>query len=63
MTQDEEIEFERLKIARDSLLLTVANLRGQIETLNAMYEVASKQRDVLMDEQRAQIAIIRGRMQ
>ena len=63
MTQDEEIEFERLKIARDSLLLTVANLRGQIETLNAMYEVASKQRDELMDEQRAQIAIIRGRMQ
>ena len=63
MTQDEMIEFDRLKTARDSLLLTVANLRGQIETLNAMYEVASKQRDELMDEQRAQIAIIRGRLQ
>ena len=31
MTQEETIEFERLKTARDSLLLTVANLRGQIE--------------------------------
>ena len=35
MTQDEEIEFERLKTARDSLLLTVANLRGQLETIAA----------------------------
>jgi hypothetical protein len=31
-------------------------LQGQIETLGAMYELASKQRDVLMDEQRAQVA-------
>jgi len=35
MTKDEEIEFERLKTARDSLLLTVANLRGQLETIAA----------------------------
>jgi len=35
MTQEEEIEFERLKTARDSLLLTVANLRGQLETIAA----------------------------
>jgi hypothetical protein len=35
MTQDEEIEFERLKTARDALLLTVANLRGQLETIAA----------------------------
>ena len=35
MTQDEMIEFERLKTARDSLLLTVANLRGQLETIAA----------------------------
>jgi uncharacterized coiled-coil DUF342 family protein len=33
MTQDEAIEFDRLKTARDSLLLTVANLRGQLETI------------------------------
>jgi len=63
MTENEEIEFERLKTARDALLLTVANLRGQIETLNAMYELASKQRDQLMDEQRSKIAAMRGRMQ
>ena len=35
MTQDEEIEFHRLKTARDSLLLMVANLRGQLETIAA----------------------------
>ena len=35
MTDDETIEFERLKTARDSLLLTVANLRGQLETIAA----------------------------
>ena len=38
-------------------------LQGQIETLGAMYELASKQRDALMDEQRAQIAAMRGRVQ
>ena len=35
MTQDEEIEFHRLKTARDSLMLLVANLRGQLETIAA----------------------------
>ena len=38
-------------------------LQGQIETLGAMYELASKQRDALMDEQRAQVAAMRGRIQ
>ena len=38
-------------------------LEGQIQTLHAMYELASKQRDQLMDEQRAQVAAMRGRMQ
>ena len=38
-------------------------LEGQIQTLNAMYEVASKQRDSLMDEQRAQVEAMRGRVQ
>jgi hypothetical protein len=38
-------------------------LQGQIETLHAMYELASKQRDVLMDEQRAQVEAMRGRIQ
>ena len=38
-------------------------LEGQIQTLHAMYELASKQRDQLMEEQRAQIAAMRGRVQ
>jgi len=41
----------------------IKNLRGKIETLHAMYELAVKQRDYLMDEQRAQVAAMRGRMQ
>jgi len=36
MTPDEMmVEYERVKTARDSLLLTVANLRGQLETIAA----------------------------
>ena len=38
-------------------------LQGQIETLNAMYEVVVKQRDYLMDQQRAQVEAMRGRVQ
>ena len=38
----------------------IKNLRGEIETLGAMYELASKQRDALMDEQRAQVAAWRA---
>ena len=41
----------------------IKNLRGKIETLYAMYEVVTKQRDYLMDEQRAQVAAMRGKMQ
>jgi hypothetical protein len=35
MTQEEEIEFDRIRTARDSLMLMVANLRGQAETIAA----------------------------
>ena len=63
MTDDETIEFERLKTARDSLLLTVANLRGDISTLHALYEQACKQCDELMDEQRSMVAAMRGKLQ
>ena len=41
----------------------IKNLRGKIETIYAMYELAVKQRDYLMDEQRAQVAAMRGRIQ
>jgi archaellum component FlaC len=36
---------------------------GHIETLHAMYELATKQRDYLMDQQRAQVEAMRGRVQ
>jgi hypothetical protein len=38
-------------------------LQGQIETLHAMYELASKQRDYLMEQQNAQVAAMKGAMQ
>ena len=38
-------------------------LQGQIETLYAMYELAIKQRDYLMEQQNAQVAEMRGKMQ
>ena len=41
----------------------IKNLRGRVETIYAMYELATKQRDYLMDEQRAQVAALRGRVQ
>jgi hypothetical protein len=40
-----------------------ARLQGRIETLYAMYQLASKQRDYLMDQQRAQIEALHGRIQ
>jgi hypothetical protein len=41
----------------------IKKLRGEIETLYAMYEVVTKQRDYLMDQERAQVAAMRGRIQ
>ena len=38
-------------------------LRGQIETLGAMYELASRQRDELMAQQRADLETMRRKMQ
>ena len=38
-------------------------LEGQIETLDEMYKLASRQRDELMDQQRAQVAQMRGQLQ
>ena len=40
-----------------------AKMQGEIETLYAMYELASKQRDYLMEQQNAQVAAMRGKMQ
>jgi hypothetical protein len=38
-------------------------MQAKIETLHAMYELATKQRDYLMDQQSAQVAAMRGRVQ
>ena len=38
-------------------------VRGQIETLGAMYELAAKQRDELMAQQKADIEAMRRKMQ
>lgn len=38
-------------------------LEGQLETLDEMYKLASRQRDELMDQQRAQVETLRGRIQ
>ena len=38
-------------------------MQAKIETLNAMYEVAVKQRDYLVEQQRAEIAAMYGKMQ
>jgi len=41
----------------------IKKLRANIKTLDAMYEVVVKQRDYLMDQERAQVESIRGRIQ
>lgn len=41
----------------------IKKLRANIQTLDAMYELAVKQRDYLMDQQRAQVEAMRGRVQ
>jgi len=41
----------------------IERLQEGAETLHAMYEQACQQRDQLMDQQSAQIAAMRGRMQ
>jgi hypothetical protein len=38
-------------------------LQGQIETLDEMYKLVCRQRDELMDQQRAQVAQMRGQLQ
>ena len=67
MAQETGVTAERVRdLVNFAALVASAErekLEGQIQTLNAMYEVASKQRDALMDEQRAQVAAMRGRIQ
>jgi len=41
----------------------IKKLRANIKTLDAMYELATKQRDYLMEQQRAEVAAMYGKMQ
>lgn len=41
----------------------IGKLLGQIETLHDMYVQVCSQRDELMDQQRAQVAAMRGQVQ
>jgi hypothetical protein len=58
-----ERQYHIMDFAKRVAQLEREKIRGEIETLYAMYELASKQRDYLMDEQRAQVAAMRGKMQ
>ena len=40
-----------------------AEMQERIDTLHAMYELVCKQRDELMDQQRAMVAAMRGQLQ
>ena len=72
MTRDEIKELiEDLRLNHEfcpkEVILQAADelekMQQGIDTLHAMYEQASRQRDELMDQQRAQIAAMRGRIQ
>jgi archaellum component FlaC len=72
MTQDEiKALIEDLRLNHEfcpkEVILQAADelerMQQGIDTLHAMYEQASRQRDELMDQQRAQIAAMRGRIQ
>jgi hypothetical protein len=78
MTQDEIIDMwhaangVKIKGAEYDVVATFAQLvarherekvKMQLETLGRMYELASSQRDELMDQQRAQVAALRGKIQ
>lgn len=58
MMQHELVAFAKMVAERER-----EKSQGRIETLNAMYELVTRQRDELMDQQRAQIAAMRGRIQ
>jgi archaellum component FlaC len=72
MTQDEiKALIEDLRLNHEfcpkEVILQAADelerMQQGIDTLHALYEQASRQRDELMDQQRAQIAAMRGRIQ
>ena len=72
MTQNEiKVLVEDLRLNHEfcpkEIILQAADelerMQQGIDTLHALYEQACRQRDELMDQQRAQIAAMRGRIQ
>jgi hypothetical protein len=72
MTQDEiKALIEDLRLNHEfcpkEVILQAADelerMQQGIDTLQVMYTMASNQRDELMDQQRAQVAAMRGRIQ
>ena len=72
MTQDElKVLIEDLRLNHEfcpkEVILQAADelerMQQGIETLHAMYEQTSRQRDELMDAQRSMVTAMRGRMQ
>ena len=58
---DEWAQLERFaKLVADK---KEAEMQERIDTLHAMYELVCKQRDELMDQQRAMVAAMRGQIQ
>jgi hypothetical protein len=56
--------YGRLKEERDAGREEARQeMQGRVETLDEMYKLASRQRDELMDQQRAQVEAMRGRIQ
>ena len=63
--------MNKVTFDEDTLTLLVAEAveqerkkwEGKVETLIAMYDLAVSQRDYLMDQQRAQVEAMRGRVQ
>jgi hypothetical protein len=59
MDCDEEV----LRLVNKAIEAEHKVMQAKIETLYAMYELAVKQRDYLMDQQSAQVEAMRGRVQ
>jgi archaellum component FlaC len=62
----EDLRLNHEFCPKDAILQAADELERMqqgIDTLHTMYEQACRQRDELMDQQRAQVAAMRGRIQ
>ena len=54
---------EGFEVGKSAAQKELREMQDRIETLYEMYQQACQQRDMLMDQQRAQIAAMRGQLQ